>query len=83
MDDLHTGGILQVVHLRDYPVQWSTSVHTIGQRSQVYDTLLEELPEGHGDIVDDEHRFSSIDRWLVGEDHTSFRGHATSMCPGS
>ena len=44
-------------------------------------TLLEEFPEGHGDTVDDEHRFSSTDRWSVGEDYTGFRGHAASMCP--
>ena len=64
-------------------MEWSTSVHSIEHRSLVYDTLLEEFLEGHGDIVDVEHRFSSTDSWSVGEDHTSFRGHATSMCPTS
>ena len=48
-----------------------------------YDTLLEEFPEGHGDAVDDEHLFLSIDRWSVKDDHTGFRGHAASMCSGS
>ena len=70
MDDLQTGGILPVVYSRNCPATWSTSVHSIGQGSQVYGTLLEEFPEGHGDIVNDEHHFSSTDRWLVGEDHT-------------
>ena len=51
--------------------------------SQVYDAFFEELPGGDRDAVDDEHCFSSIDRWSVGEDHTGFRGHATSMCPKS
>ena len=57
--------------------------HHIGQGSQVYGTLLEEFPKGYGDTTDDEHGVSSTDRWLVGEDHTGFRGHATSMRPGS
>ena len=35
----------------------------------------------HGDIVDDEHCFSSLEGRLVGEDHPDFRGHATSMLP--
>ena len=48
---------------------------------QVHDTLLEEFPEGHGDTVDDEHRFSSTDRWSVRKDYTGFRGHAVSMHP--
>ena len=33
--------------------------------------------------VDDENRFSSTDKWSIGEDHMGFRGHATSMCPRS
>ena len=59
------------IYSRDCSATWSTSVHSIGHKSQVYDTLLEELPKGHGDTVDDEHRFSSTDRWSVGEDHIS------------
>ena len=81
VDDLHTGGILSVVCPRDCPATWSTSVHSVG--SQVYDTLLEEFPEGHGDIVDYEHCISSVNRWSVGEDHIDFRGHTVSMRPGS
>ena len=73
---------MQVIHARDCSVTWSTSVYSIGQRSQVHDTLLEEFPEGHGDAIDDEHYVSSIDRWSDGEDHTGLRGHAVSMCPG-
>ena len=82
-DDLYTAGIMQVIHARDCLVTWSTSVHSIGQGSQVYGTLLEVFLEGYRDAVDDEHRFSSTNRWSVGEDHIGFRGHATSMCPGS
>ena len=47
----------------------------------IYDTLLEEFPKGHGDIVNDEHCVSSVDRWLVEEDHIGFKGHAASMRP--
>ena len=36
---------------------------------------MKEFPESHGNTVDDEHYFSSIDRWPVGEDYTGFRGH--------
>ena len=35
-DDLHFGGILQVVHTRDYLVAWSASIHSIRSGSQVY-----------------------------------------------
>ena len=69
--------------MRDRPVTWSTSVYCIGLGSQVYGSLLEEFLESHGDTVDDEHCFLFTDRWSVGEDHTGFRGHATSMRPGS
>ena len=82
-DNLHTGGILQVIHMRDNFFTWSTSVHNIGQGSQIHGTLLEEFPEGHGDIVNDEHCVSSINRWSIGEDHKGFRGHAASMRLGS
>ena len=74
---------MQVLHARDCPVTWSTSVYCIGPGSQVYGSLLEEFPESHGDTVDDEHCFSSTYRWSVGDDHTSFRGHAASMRPRS
>ena len=69
--------------MRDRLVTWSTIVYCIGSGSQVYDSLLEEFPESHENIVDDEHCFSSTDRWSVGEDHTGFRGHAGSMRLGS
>ena len=74
---------MPVVYSRYCPITWSAGVHSIKQISQVYGTRLEEFLEGHGDTVDDEHRFSFTDRWSVGEDHTGFRGHATSMCPRS
>ena len=44
---------------------------------------LEEFLKSYGDIVDDEHCISSVDRWSVGDDHTGFRGHVESTCPGS
>ena len=37
--------------------------------------------KSHGDIVDNEHNFSSLDRQSAGEDHLDFRGHATGMRP--
>ena len=49
----------------------------------VYSFFLEEFLESHGNIVDDEHFFSSTDRRLVEEDYTCFKGHAGSMCPRS
>ena len=60
-DDLHTGGILQVVHTRDYTVTWSANLHSIGLGSQVYSSILEEFLESHGDTIEDEYWFSSID----------------------
>ena len=57
--------------------------HCIGQRSQVYSSLLEELPEGHGYAVDDEYCVSSIDGWSIREDHIGVRGYATGMQPGT
>ena len=47
--------------MRDFPVTWSASLHSIIPGSQVYDVFLEELPEDNGNAVDDEHRFSSTD----------------------
>ena len=58
-DDLHYGGILQIIRARDYPVTWSVSLHNIRTGSQVYGAFLEELFEGHGDTVADEHRVSN------------------------
>ena len=82
-DYLHTRGILQVIHTRDCPVTWSTSVHSIGQGSHIHDKLLEEFPKYHGDAIDDEHCVSPTDGWSIGEDHTDFRGHVASMRPRS
>ena len=79
MDDLLTGGILPIVYLRDFPTTWRTSVHSIGQGSKVYGTLLEEFPKSHGDTVDIEHYDSSANKQSVVEDHTDFRGHAVGM----
>ena len=50
-DDLHIGGILPVVHQGDRPATWSSSIHSVGQRPEVYNALLEEFPEGYGDTV--------------------------------
>ena len=35
----------------------------------------------HGDIVDDEHCFSSPDGRSVGNDHPDFKGHDMGMRP--
>ena len=81
-DDLHIGGILQVIRTGDSPITWSASIYSIRPGPQVNDSLLEGFPEGHGDIVDDEHRFSSTDGRSVREDYPGFRGHAAGMRPG-
>ena len=83
MDDLHIGEILPVVYSRDRPTTCSTSIHSVGYRPEVYDTLLEEFPKGYGHTADHEYNFPPIDRWSVREDYTGVRGHATSMRPGS
>ena len=82
-DDLHYGEILQIIHMRDYPVGWSVSLYSIGLRSQDYDSFLGEFPESHGDTVDDEHCFSSPDGRSVREDYPDVRGHAIGMRLGS
>ena len=78
-NDLHVGGILQVVYIRDCPVTWSASLYSIEPRSQVYSSFLGEFPTSHGNTVDDEHCFSSSNGRSIREDHLDFRGHATSM----
>ena len=82
-DDLHTRGILQVVYTRDSTVARSASLHNIGSGSSVYGSVLEKFPKGHGDTAVDEYRFSSSNGWSIRADHSDFRGHATSMRPGS
>ena len=59
--DLHSRGILQVVYKGDSTVAWSSSLHSIGSGSSVYGSVPEEFPEGHGDTIVDEYRFSSSD----------------------
>ena len=56
-NDLHTGGILQVVYTGDIMVAWSSSLHSIGSGSSVYGSVLEEFLEGHGDTTFNEYRF--------------------------
>ena len=80
-DDLHAGGILQVVYTRDCLVTWSASLYSIGPGSQVYGSFLGEFSASHGNTVDDEHCFSSSNGWLVRVDHPDFRGHATGLRP--
>ena len=63
VDDLHTGGILPVVYLRDRLATWSASIHSVGQRPEVYSALLEELPKGYGDMTDHEYNLPPTDRW--------------------
>ena len=82
-DDLHTGGILQVVYIGDSTIAWSFSVHSIGLGCSIYGSVLEEFPEGHGDTAVDEYRFSSSDGWSTRTDYSNFRGHAVSMRLGS
>ena len=74
---------MQVVRTGDCLVTWSTSVHNIGSGSQVYDSFMKDFPASHGDIVGDEHSFSSLNERLVKEDHPDARGNATGMCPRS
>ena len=63
-DDLHTGGILPVVHPRDRPATWSASIHSVGQRTKVYNLLLEEFPKGYGDTADHEYNLISTQKVL-------------------
>ena len=66
-NDLHFGGTLQIIYMRDRPVTWSTNLYRIGPGSQVYNSLLGEFPMSHGDTIGNEH----------------LPGHATRMRPGS
>ena len=52
---------MQVVHTRDCTVAWSASLYSVRSGSQVYSSILEEFPESHGDIVEDDYCFSSTD----------------------
>ena len=58
-------------------------MYCIGSVSQVYGSFLEEVLESHGDTVDDEHCFSSLNGRSIREDYPDFRGHVSSMSPGS
>ena len=60
-DDLHSGGIQQVIHTGDCPITWSASLYSIGSGSHVYSSFLGEFLASLGDTVDDEHNFSSPD----------------------
>ena len=73
-DELHTRGILQVIHTRDRPVTWRSSLYRIRPGSQVHNSILEEFSDSNGNTVDDEHCFSSTDRRPTGEDPTGFGG---------
>ena len=55
VNDLHIGEILSVVYLRDSPATWSTSIHSVGLRPEVYGALLEEFPKGYGHTADHEY----------------------------
>ena len=68
-NDLHTGGILQVVYTGDSMVSWSASLYSIGSRSSVYGSVLKEFTEGHWDTTIDEYRFSSSDEWSIRVDY--------------
>ena len=70
---------MQVICTGDFSITWSASIYSVGSGSQVYSSLLGKISTSHGDTVDDEHNFSSLDRRSVIEDHPDFRGHSTSM----
>ena len=76
-------GILQVIHMTDYPVTWSVSLYSIRPGFQVYSSFLGELPTSHGDTIDVKHCFSSPDGRSIRENHLDVRGHAMGMCPYS
>ena len=82
-DDLLIGDILLVVYSRDNSATWSTNIHSVGYRPEVYGALLEEFPKGYGYMADHEYNFPPIDRWLVRKEYTGVRGHAASMRPRS
>ena len=42
-------------------ITWSASLYSIGPAFHVYNSFLGEFPASHGNIVDDEHCFSSSD----------------------
>ena len=58
------------LYIRDRPSTWSASIHSVGQRPEVYNALLEEFQNGYGDTVDHEYSLPPTDRWSVREDHT-------------
>ena len=62
-DDLHIGEILPILHSRDSPTTWSSSIHSVEQRPEVYDALLEELPKGNGHTADHEYNFPPTNKW--------------------
>ena len=64
-DDLHIGEILLVVHSRNSPTTWSTSIHHVGLGPEVYSSLLEEFPKGYGHTTDHEYSFPPTDGWSV------------------
>ena len=68
-DDLHTGGILQVVYTGDNTITWSVNLHSIGSGFSVYGLVLEEFLEGYGDTVVDEYCFLSSDGWSIIADY--------------
>ena len=68
----HLMGWLASLTLQDEG-RWDLSLPQVVYEYE--DVFLDELP-GLPPL-------SSTDRWSVGEDHTGFRGHVISMCPGS
>ena len=63
-DDLHAGGILQVVYTGDSTVAWSASLYSIRSGSSVYGSVLEEFLEGHGDTAVDERTIQILEDML-------------------
>ena len=64
-DDLRLGEILPVVHLRDSPATWSTSIHSVIWGPEVYDALLEEFSKGYGHTADYEYIVPPSNKWSV------------------
>ena len=68
------------LYIREIVRLHGVSVSKVSDRDPRFTTrFLGELLESHGDTIDDEHLFSSLEGWSVTEDHPDVRGHAASM----
>ena len=69
-DDLHIGEIRPVVYSRNRPSTWSTSIHSVEHKPEVYSALLEGFLKGYGNTTDHEYNLPPTDRWSIREDYT-------------